>query len=299
LIRRVLKYMATISAADVKALREKTGAGMMECKNALASCDGDFAKAEKQLKEKGLAAVEKRSDRATNEGRVFVKTKDSAAVLLELASETDFVARNPEFTALGGVIADRILENGYGESELAPDGKVFGELNALVIDLATKIRENMSLKRVRLVRAASNEYLTQYIHGDGNIGVVVKVASDKPEVFKKDEVREFVFTLALHIAAFNPMALDRNSIDPAYLKEQEDIFRKQMEQDEKIKGKPEKVIDGILKGKVNKYLSDICLLEQGYVKDEKLSVSQALEGAGRQAGAALTVKEFVYFKVGN
>jgi elongation factor Ts len=291
--------MATISAADVKALREKTGAGMMECKNALSACDGDFAKAERLLKEKGLAAVEKRSDRATNEGRIFVKTKDNTAVLLELASETDFVARNPEFIALGGVIADSVLEKGYGESDLAPGGKVFGELNAMVTDLATKIRENMSLKRVKTLKAASNEYLSQYIHGEGNIGVVVKAASDKPEIFKKDEVREFVFTLALHIAAFNPMALDRNSIDSAYLKEQEEIFHKQMEQDEKLKGKPEKVIEGILKGKINKHLSDICLLEQGYVKDEKLSVAQALEAQGKEAGASLTVKEFVYFKVGN
>ncbi|MDR1178832.1 MAG: translation elongation factor Ts [Spirochaetaceae bacterium] len=291
--------MATISASDVKALREKTGAGMMECKNALSASDGDFARAEKLLKEKGLAAVEKRSDRATNEGKVFVKTKDGVSVLVELASETDFVARNPEFITLGGVIADTVLEKGYAESDLSRDGKVFGALNDMVTALAVKIRENMSLKRVKVLKAASNEYLSQYIHGDGNIGVVVKAASDKPEVFQKDEVKEFIFTLALHIAAFNPMALDRSSIDPAYLKEQEDIFRKQMEQDEKLKAKPANVIDGILKGKINKYLSDICLLEQGYVKDEKIPVGKALEALGKQAGAVITVKEFAYFKVGN
>jgi elongation factor Ts len=150
-----------------------------------------------------------------------------------------------------------------------------------------------------VVQAASGEYLTRYIHGDGNIGVVVKAAADKSEVFQKEEVKEFIFTLALHIAAFNPLALDRNSIDQAYLAEQEGIFRKQMEQDEKLKGKPANVFDGILKGKVNKFLSDICLLEQGYVKDEKISVAKALEAAGRQAGAVITVKEFVYYKVGN
>jgi elongation factor Ts len=291
--------MATINAADVKALREKTGAGMMECKNALVSCDGDFAKAEKLLKEKGLAAVEKRADRATNEGKIFVVTKDSASALLELASETDFVARNPDFITLGGVIAEKVLEKGYTESELSPDGKVFAELNGMVTDLATKIRENMSLKRVKVVKAASNEYLAQYIHGDGAIGVVVKAAADKPEVFQKEEVKEFIFTLALHIAAFNPAALDRKGIDPGYLKEQEDIFRKQMELDEKIKGKPANVIDGILKGKINKHLSDICLLEQGYVKDEKVSVAKALEAMGKEAGAVISVSEFVYFKVGN
>jgi hypothetical protein len=142
--------MANISASDVKALREKTGAGMMECKNALVETDGDFAKAEKLLKEKGLAAVEKRAGRATNEGKIFVKIKDSGiqgstAVLVELVSETDFVARNPDFIALGGAIADKILEKSYTEPN--------DELNGMVSDLATKIRENMSLKRIRIVKA--------------------------------------------------------------------------------------------------------------------------------------------------
>jgi elongation factor Ts len=170
--------MAAISAADVKALREKTGAGMMECKNTLVETEGDFAKAEKLLKEKGLAAVEKRSDRATKEGKIFVKIRDkgeagSTAVLVELVSETDFVARNPEFIALGGAIADRILEKGYAESDLSPEGEVFGELGAMVTDLATKIRENMNLKRIKLIHAGAGEYLTSYIHGEGAIGVVV------------------------------------------------------------------------------------------------------------------------------
>jgi len=284
--------MAEISAADVKKLREKTGAGMMECKNALVSTEGDFVKAEKLLKEKGLAALEKRSGRATNEGKVFVKTKDdgSAAVLVELSSETDFVARNPDFIALGGAIAQAALEKGLSEPT--------EELNSLVTDLATKIRENMGLKRLRLVKASSNEYLTQYIHGDGKIGIVVKCESDKPEIFKTEEVKTFVFSLALHIAAFNPTAIDRNKIDEGWLKEQEGIFRVQMEKDEKLAGKPEKVLGGILQGKVNKYLSEICLLEQGYVKDEKITVAKAIEECAKKAGAKLAVNDYVYYKVG-
>ena len=285
--------MAEINAADVKKLREKTGAGMMECKNALVSTEGDFAKAEKLLKEKGLAALEKRSGRATNEGKIFVKINNegSAAVLVELSSETDFVARNPEFIALGGTITDKALEKNLSE----PDG----ELNGMVTELATKIRENMGLKRLRLVKASSNEYLVQYIHGDGKIGIVVKCESDKPEIFKNEEVKSFIFTLALHIAAFNPAALDRGKIDQGWLKEQEDIFRKQMEQDEKLKGKPEKVLQGILSGKVNKYLSEICLLEQGYVKDEKITVAKAIEECAKKAGAKLAVNDYVYYKVGS
>ena len=289
--------MADISTADVKRLRDKTGAGPMECKNALVSTNGDFDQAEKLLKEKGLAALEKRSGRATNEGKIFVKINDdaSAAVLVELSSETDFVARNDEFIALGEAIAAKALEKGYTEPN--------DELSGMVMELATKIRENMGLKRLRLVTAGSGEYLTIYTHGEdnigvGNIGVVVKASTDKAEIFNDEEVKAFVFSLALHIAAFNPYALDKSKIDPAYIKDQEEIFRKQMEQDEKLKGKPANVLEGILKGKISKHLSEICLLEQGYVKDEKLSVAKAIDEAGKKAGAKLEIADYVYFKVG-
>ena len=284
--------MADISAADVKRLREKTGAGPMECKNALVSTNGDFEQAEKLLKEKGLAALEKRSGRATSEGKIFVKTKGdgTAAVLVELSSETDFVARNPDFIALGEEIAGKVLEKGYAEPN--------DELNGMVTELATKIRENMSLKRIRLLTANASEYFTQYIHGDGNIGVVVKCATDKPEIFNDEEVKGFIFSLALHIAAFNPYALDKSKIDPSYIKEQEEIFSKQMEQDEKLKGKPANVLDGILKGKISKHLSEICLLEQGYVKDEKLTVAKAIAEVEKKAGVKLEIADYTYFKVG-
>jgi elongation factor Ts len=282
-----------VTAEEVKRLREKTGAGMMECKKALVDTNGDFEQAERLLKEKGLAALEKRSGRATNEGKIFITVKDTTAALVELASETDFVARNPEFIALGGEIAGRILEKGYTG--------VNDELAALVQDLATKIRENMSLKRVKVLKAGTGEFLTQYIHGDGNIGVVVKLGSDTAALFDKQEVRDFAFTLALHIAAFNPLALSRDRIDGTYLTEQEEIFRKQMEGDEKMikmrEVKPEQ-FDKILQGKVNKHLQEICLLDQGYVKDEKITVAKALENYGKQFGAAIAIREYVYFKVG-
>jgi elongation factor Ts len=282
--------MADITTADVKKLREKTGAGMMECKNALVSTEGDFGKAEKLLKEKGLAAVEKRSGRAANEGKVFVAIKNGAAALVELATETDFVARNPEFIALGGVIAERVLDGGITE--------INDELSGMVTGLASKIRENMSLKRIKVIKAGADEYLTRYIHGDGAIGVVVKMGSDKPGVFENEEAKSFAFSIALHVAAFNPLALDRGRIDPAFLKEQEEIFRKQMELDEKVKDKPANVIENILKGKIGKYLADVCLLEQGYVKDEKVSVTQALAECGKKLGAKLSINDYVYFKVG-
>jgi elongation factor Ts len=277
-----------ITAADVKKLRERTGAGPMECKRALEEVNGDFATAEKYLKEKGLAAVEKRSDRATNEGKIFIKTKGNDAVIVELASETDFVARNPEFIALGDIIADKALEKGY----TSPNE----ELSAIVTDLATKIRENMNLKRLRLVTAGENEYLASYIHGEGVIGIIVKLSADKS--VNQEDAKSFAYSIAMHIAAFNPLVLSKDKLDPAFIKEQEDIFHKQMETDASLKNKPAQAIESILKGKLNKFLKSICLMEQGYIKDEKITVAQALADTGKQIGAALTVTDYVYFKVG-
>jgi elongation factor Ts len=282
--------MAAISAADVKRLREKTGAGMMECKNALVETGNDFAGAEKLLKEKGLAAVEKRSDRAANEGKVFIKTKDGAAVLVELAAETDFVARNPEFIALGGAVAERVLEKGYTS--------INEELNGMVTELAAKIRENMGLKRMQLVKAEANEGIAEYLHGEGSIGVVVKLAADKPEVLSREPFKELAHGLAMHIAWANPLVVDRNQLDAAFVAEQEAIFRKQMEADDSFKEKPAAAIEKILNGKVSKYLKSLCLLDQNYVKDEKLTVAQVLTNCGKELGAVLSIGGYVYFKVG-
>ncbi|MDR2792701.1 MAG: translation elongation factor Ts [Treponema sp.] len=279
-----------ISASEVKKLREKTGAGPMECKRALEETNGDFSAAEKLLKEKGLAAIEKRAERATNEGKIFIRIKDKKAVLVELASETDFVARNPEFVELGGVIADKALE----EDIDAPNE----ELGAMITGLATKIRENMSLKRLKRVTAADNEYLTRYIHGDGNIGIVLKLAADKSAVFERADAEDFAYSLAMHIAAFTPMVLDQAKLDPAFVKEKEEIFRKQMDADENFQCKSDQQKQGILKGKLNKYLKSICMLDQGYIKDEKLTVAQALDNFGKQSGAKVGIAEYVYFKVG-
>ena len=286
--------MANISAADVKALREKTGAAMMECKNALVETDGDFAKAEKILKEKGLAAVEKRAGRATNSGKVTIKIVNtdsgSQAAMVEVVAETDFVARNPEFIELGANIADRVLEKKYTEPN--------DELSNMALDLAAKIRENMGLKRIKYITASKDQYLTSYIHGDGAIGIIVKFGADKPELFNNDEVKAFTFSMALHVAAFNPTALNQASVDAAWLKEQEEIFRAQMDQDESMKGKPANVLENIHKGKVSKFLKDICLMDQGYVKDEKMTVTQALADFNKNNGIKLEILDYYYLRVG-
>lgn len=278
--------MAEIKPVDVKKLRDKTGAGMMDCKKALMDAEGDFAKAEKLLKEQGLAAAAKRSDRATNEGRVFTKIVDGKAGIVELACETDFVARNENFINAGSELLDGIIADNLKE--------LTAELEEKVKLVISKIKENISIKRFKVLELADNEFCMDYIHGEGGIGVLVKFAADNGSIFDNEKVKEFAFDCALHIAAFNPMFLSKDDIDAAYTQEQTEIFMKQAEGLDK----PENVLQGIVKGKLNKHFAQICLLDQPFVKDDKNSLSKVLDSVGKEAGGKLSIKEFIYYRVG-
>jgi elongation factor Ts len=278
-----------IKASDIKNLREKTGAGMMDCKKAMVEADGDFAGAEKLLREWGMAGVEKRAGRATNEGRVFIKEVPGTVALVEIACETDFVAKNDDFIALGNKMVGLVMEKGW----TGPTA----ELETMVKEIASVIKENITLKRVLLVKAAAGEFVHSYLHGV-KLGVIVKAKADKPEAFKNEKVIGFVHDVALHIAAFSPMFLDQSKPAPAWIKEQEEIFKAQVALDEKLKAKPANVIEGILKGKLRKLMAEICLLDQGFVRDEKQSVAASMAAVGKEAGAKLEILEYNYIKVG-
>lgn len=276
-----------IKASDIKTLREKTGAGMMDCKKALVEANGDPAAAEKLIKEWGLAGVEKRSGRATKEGRVFIKEGSGKVSMVEIACETDFVARNEDFIKSGDSIAALVLEKELS----APTD----QLEGMVRDIASVIKENIALKRVVCVKAAPGEVLHTYVHGEGSVGVIVKAKTDKPS---DPSVQSFIHDVALHIAAFRPMFLDESQVSASYLAEQREIFQKQVEGDEKMRGKPANVLEGIVKGKTNKLMAEICLLDQGFVKDEKQTVAKVMADVMKTAGAALAIVDFVYFRVG-
>lgn len=278
--------MADIKPVEVKRLRDKSGAGMLDCKKALVEAEGDFAKAEKLLKEKGLESAAKRSDRATNEGRVFTKIEDGKAGILELACETDFVARNENFINAGSELLDSIVSENLTEMTASLEEKV-----KLVI---SKIKENISVKKFRVFEIAENELCVDYIHGDGGIGVMVKIAADDKALVSNEQVKQFGFDCALHIAAFNPLYLSQDMVDEAYTKEQTEIFMKQAEN----LGKPEKVLQGIVKGKLNKHFSQICLLDQPFVKDDKNSLGNVIAALGKEVGGKLTVADYAYYKVG-
>ena len=274
-----------IKATDVKALRERTGAGMMECKKALVETNGDAAAAEKLLKEKGLAAVEKRAGRATSEGRVFIKIQDNKAVICELTCETDFVAKNADFIQIGNDIVNTVFEKGYTE--------VNKELSDMLLDLATKIRENMSLRRLQVIDVPAGAVVSSYVHSDGKTGVVVVITADK-DVSNSAVVKEFAYDCCLHMAAFTPAYIKREDVDEAYIAEQTEIFTKQVESLDK----PENVKAGIVKGKINKHLADICFMDQPFVKDDRVSVAKKMEEIGKAADAKLTMAQVVLYQLG-
>jgi elongation factor Ts len=275
-----------IKATDVKALREKTGAGMMDCKKALVQASGDFTKAEKILKELGLAAAQKRAGRVTKEGRVFSRIQDGKGVLLELTCETDFVAKNKEFLALGASLSDLAIAKGPG----AKPEDFFSQVQ----DAVGKIKENITLRRLQVMETNASDLILDYIHGEGKIGVMVKFNLSDPSLKDNPRVKEVAFDLTLHTAAFAPLFLKRDQVAESYLKEQEEIFTKQAEK----LGKPEKVVKGIVQGKLNKHLAEICFLDQPFVKDQNLKVSKLLDELNKEIGGQVRIDEYLYYKVG-
>jgi elongation factor Ts len=274
-----------IAAAEVKRLREKTGAGMMDCKNALVKAEGDFARAERLLKEQGLAAADKKSGRATGAGKIFVKNLPGKAVVLELDCETDFVARNDLFLKLGGALVDMVAAQGLTAKTEA--------MELMVKEAIGTIKENMALARFTTVAAEPDETLVHYVHDD-RIGVVVKAKLSDAKLAANPDVKQTLFECALHLAAFAPQFLSRDAVPAEWLKDKEAIFQAQV----KTMDKPANVLQGIVKGKVNKLLSEVCFLEQPFVKDEKRKVAKVLEDLGKQVGGTVAAVDFVYYKVG-
>jgi elongation factor Ts len=276
-----------IKASDVKNLRKKTGAGMMDCKKALVEAVGDFTKAEKILKGLGLAAAAKRAGRATNEGRIFIGKNTQKTVVLELSCETDFVAKNDDFKTLGDELCTKIIQKDIASAE-------DNELQTSIKDTIGKIKENIALKRFKVLKADKNIIFSDYIHGEGRIGVCVKINLSDESLKENEQVKELAFNLALHVAAFAPLFISSADVSESYKKEQEEIFWKQA----KGLGKPENVLEGIVKGKLRKHFSEICLLEQNYVRDEKLKVQQVLDNISKQIGTTISIDDYIYFKVG-
>ena len=269
-----------IKASDVKALREATGAGLMDCKKALTEANGDAKEAEKILKEKGLAAVAKRAERATSEGRVFVRTQDKKIALIEVTCETDFVANNADFIAAGEKLLDITFANGYTQVEQAHKD--------VLLDLATKTRENMTVAKVNVINIPDNAVAETYVHSNFKTASAVVVKGSTA-----DAVKQFAHDCCLHLAAFTPAYIYQKDVPQSYIDEQTEIFKGQMGQDEKMASKPQNIKDNILKSKVAKHVAEICFVDQMFVKDDKVSVAKKLEEVSKAAGAQLEFGDIV------
>ncbi|MCR4676721.1 MAG: translation elongation factor Ts [Sphaerochaetaceae bacterium] len=280
--------MAVITMEMVKKLREETHAGIMDCKKALSQADGDFAAAAKYLKEVGLAAVEKRADRATEEGRITFAIGEKMAVIVNVTCETDFVARNAEFKKLGEEICALALQKGCKEAT--------EEMEDLVKGLIATIHENMAIKGYAAFDVPANGYVSGYSHADGNIGVLVSFEASDKKVFENEAFKTLAFNTAMHVCAADPLYLDAQSVPKAYEEEQLSIFRVQVAN----MGKPEKVLEGIVKGKLNKHYADICLMNQvcQVYNDDGLTVAQLLAKFNKENGTDVKITGFQRMRAG-
>lgn len=290
--------MAAFTAKDVAALRERTGVGMMDCKHALTEAEGDMDKAVEILREKGLATQAKKSGRVAAEGLVvaLVDSAKGAGCVVEVNSETDFVSNNDEFKAFVENVARTVIDKAPADVETLKSSTMSGSdmtVQAVYDELFLKIRENMQIRRFE----RREGILVPYVHGGGKIAVLVKlevegIASDNAEMLAAGK------DCALQIAAMNPAYLNKEAVPSDVIENEKRIMMAQMAEDPKMASKPEQVRAKIVEGKVGKYYIENCLLEQAFVKDDKLSVQKYVDSVAKSCGGKIKVVDFVRFERG-
>ena len=290
-----------ITAAMVKELREISGAGMMDCKKALTATEGDMDKAMEFLREKGLATAQKKASRIAAEGIVMLKVAEDSkkAVAVEVNAETDFVAKNEKFQTYVAQVAEQALETETADIDafLAETWKfdTTKTVNEALAGQIAVIGENMKIRRFQKVEE-ENGFVASYTHMGGKIGVLVDVVTD----VVNDEIKEMAKNVAMQVAALNPKYTNRNKVSEEYIAHEKEILMAQIQNDPKESQKPEKVIQGMISGRINKELKEICLLDQVYVKaeDGKQSVEKYVAEVAKANGANVTIKGFVRYETG-
>ncbi|TMK50627.1 MAG: elongation factor Ts [Alphaproteobacteria bacterium] len=286
--------MATITAAMVKDLRDSTGAGMMDCKQALAENNGDMQTAIDWLRKKGLSKAAKKAGRVAAEGLIGAATSGTKGVVVEVNSETDFVARNGQFQGLVKMIAQVALQVGADIEKIkaAKIGNVTVEI--AIADAIATIGENMTLRRAASLEVTKG-VVSSYVHnavieGAGKMGVIVALESPG----KTDELAQLGRQLAMHVAAANPQAIDPAGLDPAVVKREKDVLADKYRQ----QGKPENVIEKIVESGLKTFYKEVCLLEQAFIHDSGKSVAQAVKEAEGKVGGAVKIAGFVRYALG-
>ncbi len=284
-----------ITAKMVKDLREKTGAGMMDCKKALAETNGDEEKAIEYLREKGLAAAAKKSGRVAAEGIVvtYISDDKKTAAVLEVNCETDFVAINEEFVKFANVIAKQVAQSNVSSVDELLENKFIEDASITVKEaltaLVAKLGEHMNIRRFEKLSLESGA-INGYIHGEGRIGVLVQLNCEKEDAILFDLAKD----IAMQVAATNPLFLDENNVDQEEINKEKEIYRVQALNE----GKPEKIVDKMVEGRVQKYLKEVCLVNQVWVKNSDLTITQLLNAKAKEVGAPITLSKFVRFERG-
>lgn len=279
--------MTRITASMVKDLREETNVGMMECKKALQECNGDKEEAVKLLRERGIAIAGKKASREASEGLVdaAVLNDGKKGVMIKVNCETDFVARNDNFKSF---VKD-LLEKA---SDVADDELAELEKDNVTAKVA-EIGENIKISGNVSFEVEKEGQIASYIHLGGKVGVLLKLAFDNPETKEKQEFKDLARDLTLQIAASNPEYLDRDSVPEEVVSAERDIFAKQMQD------KPAHILDQIIDGKMNKYYSQICLLEQEFVKDPDLTVGKLVDSISKKVDDSISIKRYKRYQIGS
>ncbi len=275
-----------ITTSMIKELRDATSMGINDCKKALEETNGDFDAAVKILREKGAAVATKRASKEANEGMIAANVSDDAqqGALIEVNCETDFVTRNEAFQAF--------VEEVRQESLNYETDKMAEGVNEKVEAQMASIGEKIMFRRNVKWTVEGTGAITSYIHMGGKVGVLVEVGCEKAESINNPVFQELAKDLTLHVAAAAPQYLNRDEVPAELVEEEKDIARKQLE------GKPANIIDNILVGKINKFYSQICFIEQGFVKEDKTSITELLAQKGKEIGDTLTVKRYVRYQLG-
>ena len=286
--------MANVSAAMVKELRDQTGAGMMDCKAALSETGGNLDAAVDWLRKKGLSKAAKKAGRVAAEGLVGVAVRATKGILVEVNSETDFVARNDLFQGLVKMVADTALDAGANVDKILAAKAGGITIDEAIADTIAKVGENMSLRRAAELSVGKGA-ISSYVHnavsdGLGRIGVLVALESTG----KSDELKAFGRMVAMHVASANPQAIDPSGLDAAAIEREKAVLSDKAE----AQGKPANVIDKIVESGLKTFYKEVCLLDQGFIFDDKKSVAQAVKEAEAKAGAPIKVAGFVRFALG-
>lgn len=259
-----------ITASQVKELREKTGAGMMDCKKALTECDGDMAKAVDWLREKGISKAAKKEGRIAAEGLTRVATKGNTGILFEVNSETDFVAKNEQFLHLLDVIQNAILDTKAADVDaVLTTSTPEGTIADLITNATATIGEKITFRRVSVVEKADDEFFGSYMHMGGKISALAVLKGETNETVAKN--------IAMQVASMAPTYVSQSDIPGNVVEHERELQLQMMKADPKMAGKPEKVLQGILKGKVDKHFKDQCLLDQEFFLDPKMKVANFLK----------------------